>query len=98
MPVDPNHAQIELKLPCLNKTRITISSSESTPDTEKFLTSTKFKNGVNKLLNKTILGVLDGSYEVGNYAAKIINDDDGRRVVLIPVDSTVQLKTFIQVH
>ena len=31
MPVDPNHAQIELKLPCLNKTRITISSSESTP-------------------------------------------------------------------
>ena len=61
-------------------------------DTEKFFNVDKIQEWGEQIVEQTILGVLDGSYEVGNYAAKIINDSDGRRVVLIPVDSTVQLK------
>ncbi|EMG47325.1 RNA polymerase III subunit, putative, partial [Candida maltosa Xu316] len=42
---------------------------------------------------QTLSGVLDSTAEVGNYAAKIINEGNERKVILIPVDSSVQLRS-----
>ncbi|KAG7664998.1 uncharacterized protein J8A68_001463 [[Candida] subhashii] len=64
-------------------------------DTSKFFDVNKVEEWGNEIGEQGIQGVLDKS-DGGCYAAKIVNDDNQRKIVLIPIDSTAQLRTSFQ--
>ncbi|RCK65521.1 DNA-directed RNA polymerase III subunit RPC5 [Candida viswanathii] len=76
--IKPNSKYLQIKIPT---------------DTSQFFDVDKVEDWGEQIADQTVLGVLDSTEEVGNYIAKVIDDGNHRRVVLIPVDSSVQLRS-----
>ncbi|EGW30126.1 uncharacterized protein SPAPADRAFT_63739 [Spathaspora passalidarum NRRL Y-27907] len=65
-------------------------------DTSKFFDGTKVEDWGEEIGEQTLSGVLDPS-EGGYYIAKVETDSEGnRKAVLVPIDSTAQLRTSFQ--
>lgn len=75
--IKPDSHYLDLKLPI---------------DPTKFFNLRKIEEWGETIDKQSISGVLDPA-EQGIYAAKVVNDGIERKVVLIPVDSTAQLRT-----
>ncbi|KAI5955981.1 hypothetical protein KGF57_003467 [Candida theae] len=75
--IKPESHYLDLKLPL---------------DSSKFFNLRKVDDWGETIDKQSISGVLDPA-EQGIYAAKVINDGFERKVVLIPIDSTAQLRT-----
>lgn len=76
--IKPNSKYIQIKIPS---------------DTTQFFDVDKLEDWGEQIAHQTVLGVLDGTDEVGNYIAKVIHNGTDKRVVLIPIDSSVQLRS-----
>lgn len=75
--IKPDSHYLDLKLPI---------------DPTKFFNLRKVEDWGESIDKHSISGVLDPT-EQGIYAAKVVNDGVERKVVLIPIDSTAQLRT-----
>lgn len=83
----PNTAACQTSIkPNSNYLQIKIPS-----DTSQFFDIDKLEDWGEQIAHQTVLGVLDSTDEVGNYIAKI--DAENKRVILIPIDSSVQLRS-----